>query len=343
MDMRGHHLQETEQGLSCARCLRSWSQIHRSRRFCPGVPWYVRGQAPDDLFTFTQLKQRGLQPANRFAPDSCIVTAYDDLISLYDIRQARPRRTETERQKTAREATWLRIQEQYRCAHCGYTPLSLSDIRFRIHSAGLCLSCKERLEWENRESEIEAQTLEDHRAACTWAYDLLQRSDWALIDTETTSLAGVVCEIGVLAPDGSVLFESLVNPECHVSVGARALHGLTDEILATAPTLPNVWAHLQEALQGRTWLIAYNAAFDQARLKQSARRSNLPALSQEWQCAMERYASYCGNWSEYHHSYTWVPLDGGHRAIEDARAALSCLREMARAYKQTPESGGRIQ
>jgi DNA polymerase III epsilon subunit-like protein len=34
-------------------------------------------------------------------------------------------------------------------------------------------------------------------------------------------------------------------------------------------------------------LVAYNAAFDQARLEQSARRYDLPLLPQKWECAME--------------------------------------------------------
>jgi hypothetical protein len=42
----------------------------------------------------------------------------------------------------------------------------------------------------------------------------------------------------------------------------------------------------------------------------------------------EPYAAFCGNWSEYHGDYTWVPLAGGHRTVEDALAALECVREM---------------
>jgi DNA polymerase III subunit epsilon len=171
---------------------------------------------------------------------------------------------------------------------------------------------------------------QDRKAACNWAFDLLQRTDWALLDTETTSLTGVVCEIGVIAPDGTVLFESLVNPECPVTSAARVAHGITDEELATAPTLPQIWNQLQAVLADRTVLVTYNADFDRARLVQSARRYGLPILPHQWQCAMNQYAAYRGNWSSYHRSYTWVPLNGGHRAVEDARAALERMQEMAR-------------
>ena len=47
------------------------------------------------------------------------------------------------------------------------------------------------------------------------------------------------------------------------------------------------------------------------------------------QCAMEQWAIWCGNWSEYHGSYTWQKLNGGHRALDDCRACLALLHQMA--------------
>jgi DNA polymerase III epsilon subunit-like protein len=83
-------------------------------------------------------------------------------------------------------------------------------------------------------------------------------------------------------------------------------------------------------------LVAYNAAFDRERLTQSARRYGLEELPQEWACAMEAYAAYCGQWSNSHGSYTWIPLHGSHRAVGDAQAALACIREMADANAREP-------
>ncbi len=144
---------------------------------------------------------------------------------------------------------------------------------------------------------------------------------------------GVVCEVAVVAGDGSILFHSLVNPERPVSAEAREIHGISDEELAAAPTLPEICPALQEALRDRTTLVAYNVAFDRARLAQSAHRYQLPGLTQEWECAMEAYAAFCGNWSDYHGSYTWIPLAGNHRAVGDALAALERVREMAAIYE----------
>jgi DNA polymerase III subunit epsilon len=158
---------------------------------------------------------------------------------------------------------------------------------------------------------------------------------WPITENlETTSLDGVVCEIGVVNPDGSVLFESLVNPECPVAPLARAKHGITDEELVAASILPQIWQELQEALHDRAVLVAYNADFDRERLTQSARRYSLQVLTQDWQCAMEAYAAFCGNWSDDYGGYIWVSLEGSHRAVGDAQAALDCVREMAAAYER---------
>jgi hypothetical protein len=49
---------------------------------------------------------------------------------------------------------------------------------------------------------------------------------------------------------------------------------------------------------------------------------------------MEAYAAFCGNWSDSHGDYTWIPLAGGHRAVGDALAALERVREMAAVYER---------
>jgi DNA polymerase III epsilon subunit-like protein len=335
MDVRGHHLEEHQgKRLRCTRCLREWSMLSRSRRWCPGVPWYVAGCAPSHLYTLSQLKRKDLKPRDRRERAGCVVTEYHDVVSLYDIGEALPRRRETEKQREARLAAWPRIQEKYQCEHCGYVPESLVAIRYEMVKAGLCLECKERLEWLNEQAALDAQIAKDRRDVCNWAYHLLQREGWALIDTETTSLTGVVCEIAVVAGDGTILFHSLVNPERPVTQGAREVHGISDEELAAAPTLPEIWPQLQEALRGRTLLVAYNASFDRARLAQSAGHYHLQDLAQTWECAMEAYAAFCGNWSDYHGSYIWIPLAANHRAVGDALAALERVREMAAVYER---------
>src|SRR5437899_889328 len=173
---------------------------------------------------------------------------------------------------------------------------------------------------------------QDRQAACRWAHDLLRRSSWAIVDVETVRLYGSLCEIGIVSPTGETLFHSLVNPECEVSEEARAKHGITDDELRVAPTLPAVWDKVVESLKDRDVLIGYNAQFDRDRLVQSATRYQLAPLSHKWQCAMKVYAQFVGVWNERFKSYKYQPLGGSHRAIGDCLATLGKLKEMAALY-----------
>lgn len=186
---------------------------------------------------------------------------------------------------------------------------------------------------------------QDKQSAAKRAHNLLHNrpsSTWAILDCETTSLYGVVVEIGVIDPQGNTLFHSLINPETPVSEEARAKHGITDEELSTAPRLPGIWDDLRIALKGREMLVAYNSPFDAARLAQSANRYKLPVLSQKWGCAMQLYSQFVGNWNERYQNYTFVALNGNHRAIGDCIACLERLKEMARAFVAEGEQNAQV-
>ena len=151
MDIREHHLEEMNNRLCCTRCLREWSQLRTTQRWCPGVPWYSYGSAPDHLYTYSQLMRVGLKPRSRAEHVGCIVMAFHNVVPLYDIREALPRRGETQRQRAARLAAWPHIQEKYMCEHCGYMPATLSAFKYKMQRAGLCLACKEQLDWQQEQ------------------------------------------------------------------------------------------------------------------------------------------------------------------------------------------------
>jgi DNA polymerase-3 subunit epsilon len=174
-------------------------------------------------------------------------------------------------------------------------------------------------------------------AARRWAQDLLGRSDWAILDTETTGLDGraEVIQIGVLAPDGTTLLNTLLRPRGLIPYDAIAIHGITDAMVATAPAYREVQPTLFDLLRGRT-VICYNAAFDRRMLEQTARRHEVPDLPVSWQCAMERYAQYLGQWSGRRGGYHRVSLPRGssygpdkHQALDDCLATLEVIRKMA--------------
>ncbi len=178
------------------------------------------------------------------------------------------------------------------------------------------------------------------------------------LDTETTGLDGQIVEVAVVDLAGNVLLDTLVRPRWGVEDDARAVHGITDEMLASAPTFETVWAQLREILRGRLVLV-YNAAFDIKCLRNSARdeRDDVTPLWDEvfkflrngltWkadteiECVMELFAEFYGDWSDYHRSYRWQPLQsaahyfgiGGqnHRALGDAQLARQVFLGMCDA------------
>ncbi len=62
-----------------------------------------------------------------------------------------------------------------------------------------------------------------------------------VLDTETTGLdAAFPVEVSVLAVDGTVLPDTLVDPGMPIPAAATAIHGITDEMVAGAPRFADV-------------------------------------------------------------------------------------------------------
>jgi DNA polymerase III epsilon subunit-like protein len=101
--------------------------------------------------------------------------------------------------------------------------------------------------------------------------------DPLIIDVETTGLSEVdqVVEIAIVDAAGAVLLQSLVRPTVPMSEGARAVHGIADDRLATAPAWPEVAGRVAAILRGR-FVIAWHAGFDTNMIRQTAEAHGLP-------------------------------------------------------------------
>lgn len=88
-----------------------------------------------------------------------------------------------------------------------------------------------------------------------------------ILDTETASIRGGVCEIAWLRVDSELnildQFHSLVDPECPIEDGARAVHGITDEQIKGKPVL----AEIAKLIDGPILLVAHRADFDLRMIK----------------------------------------------------------------------------
>src|SRR5215471_7764858 len=115
---------------------------------------------------------------------------------------------------------------------------------------------------------------------------MVKGGDWVAFDTETTDLDGEIISWAVVDPMGNVLGSGLVKPKGRVSEGATALHGITDSMLAYAPTFDQVAPFLAMLFSNRR-VVMYNAEFDMSRVLTSARACGCGFVPFYGDCAME--------------------------------------------------------
>jgi len=164
------------------------------------------------------------------------------------------------------------------------------------------------------------------------------------LDTETTGLdaRAEIVEIALVAHDGSVLLESLVKPTRSIPWDATRVHGISNEMVAGAPTWAELWPQVRAILAGRRVGI-YNAEFDLRMIAQShaAHRVIDTAAGSNAFCIMKLYAEFFGERGS-HGDSRWQSLDkaarqcgidlpNSHRAGADALLARAVLESMAGA------------
>jgi DNA polymerase-3 subunit epsilon len=170
-----------------------------------------------------------------------------------------------------------------------------------------------------------------------------------ILDTETTGLGddAEVVELAVIDCAGAVLLDTLVRPSGPVPAEAAVIHGITDAMLADAPTWSEIHDRFCDLVEGRQ-VVIYNHEFDVRVINQTARRYGLQAPQGfdlvldpgSIHCAMQAYAGFYGAWSEEKGRYRWqklstaadqqgVTVTNAHRALGDCLMTLGVVRAMA--------------
>ncbi|EKF19704.1 DUF294 nucleotidyltransferase-like domain-containing protein [Nitratireductor pacificus] len=151
-------------------------------------------------------------------------------------------------------------------------------------------------------------------------------------DTETTSLdvkearilqiGGIALVGGRLSPDDA--FETLVDPGIAVPARSTAVHGITGQMLRTAPAFAEAWRRFEAFRRGRL-LIGYALGFDLAVLEREAARAGLLWQAPRTLCVRmlagivnpelpDASLDAIAAWLD-------VPTEGRHAADADARIA----------------------
>ncbi len=154
-------------------------------------------------------------------------------------------------------------------------------------------------------------------------------------DTETAGLgeSKVACEIGLIQFHPVTLeiintWGSLLDPQIPIQEGARAIHGISNEMVADEPTMDEFITHkLNGQFQQDIVLICHNVSFD------------LPLLQPlgsvvDTFCTM-LWARQLVSGSPNHKLQTLreffgLPVHDAHRALGDCRTTLDVLRELVK-------------
>ena len=149
------------------------------------------------------------------------------------------------------------------------------------------------------------------------------------LDTETTGFSGDkdrIVELAIVHESGQVVFDSLLNPLMPIPYRATSIHGITDRMVASAPTFNQVWAEIQKVLRGNR-IVIYNASFDKKFFPDQL------ACMAEIRCAMVEFAQFhrqtCGSNNRKFKLIDAAELVGhswqgdAHRALADTYACRS--------------------
>ena len=174
--------------------------------------------------------------------------------------------------------------------------------------------------------------------------NVIRSGQFLILDTETTGLErGEVVQIGVIDSSGKTIINTFVKPVEPIPASTTRIHGITNQMVATAPRFGDVIDSLRQALNGQQ-VIVYNAVYDRKMLHQSAEAAGIEKTEwkdiSRWWCAMEGFAEVYGEYNSARRSYRWqklataaryygIPLVEEHSALGDCLTTLAICKHMA--------------
>jgi DNA polymerase III epsilon subunit-like protein len=182
-----------------------------------------------------------------------------------------------------------------------------------------------------------------HPAYVYWAQAVLAMPNLTILEVDTDGLFADadIPRIALVDQTGAVLFDQLCQPRRPLSAKIARLTGLTQEQIAQAPRLPEVWPQVQAAVAGR-YVLSYNLEFDSGKLSESAARYDLPQIPLIGECLMLRAQEYYGTGSYpkladlcERLGYP-LPEPPDQDALDRARGQVCLLRAMSQGVTHAP-------
>jgi len=171
----------------------------------------------------------------------------------------------------------------------------------------------------------------------------LSNARFAFLDLETTGLSpwfgDRICEVGIVISEGKRIkeqYQTLVNPEHPLSVGAASTNGLTDEELEAASLFEEVGPKVLGLLSD-TIVVCHNAQFDiqflDKEFKQLGHEIQIPNLIDTLMLARQFYDLPSYSLSAIAAAFQ-VPISTKHRALDGALAARGIFFGMMEGLKE---------
>lgn len=175
-------------------------------------------------------------------------------------------------------------------------PLDADRIAAEILSlAGAPRAVAERLAVALFSADPRVRQLEDGRWALVaeaQGSPLLEECGFAVVDVETTGMRASgpdrITDIAVVVVHGNrreLVYETLVNPGVPIPLRIQGLTGITDRMVAAAPTFEQVADEVLAALAGRVF-VAHNARFDWGFVSAEVRRARCLGLTASQLCTV---------------------------------------------------------
>lgn len=164
-----------------------------------------------------------------------------------------------------------------------------------------------------------------------------------VLDTETTGLdytkekmvefAAVRLENGKIKDE----FQTLINPEQHIRKSSIAIHGITADMVADAPTEAEIMPKILEFI-GDYPIVAHNAIFDYTFLNEASLRTTGQELVNTridtQQMFKEIYPDLESHGLEALTKKFHVELNNHHRAMADTMGLALCYPKLKKLYSQ---------
>ena len=159
----------------------------------------------------------------------------------------------------------------------------------------------------------------------------------AYVDLETTGMTAGgdrVTEVGIVRIDGGSASEwsSLVNPECSIPPAIQALTGITNAMVANAPTFAAIASEVATRIAGCVF-VAHNARFDYGFLKHEFGRLG-QAFTAKVLCTVKLSRRLFADAARHNLDSLIerhrLSSDGRHRALGDARILWAFIQALYR-------------